>query len=428
MEFLKKKSGITLIALIVTIIVLLILAGISMSMIAGNNGITNQATEARDQTIIAQEREQVELAYMSALTNNLGDSVTANDLQGELDISVGNNKTQVTSGSGSILNVHFFDTRHNYEVQDGEVVFTSEGEATVEPTSIYAKLYTYSDGSGDVLVLASYDGYEESASNLSLKEDYGDVSMNKYSLSYPPEWTDAENNIIAVKIVDKIVPTTTSYYFYYCNIENINLENLDTSQVTDMSGMFSYCSSLTNLDLSSFSTSQVTDMSSMFSGCDLLIDLNLSSFDTRQVTDMSFMFAYSDSLTNLNLSSFNTSQVTDMSSMFAGCNSLTNLNLSSFNTSQVTNMSDMFLHCSLLTEIPEGLLENSQRVTSFYRTFAGCENLTGEAPELWKRVTEDTIDYIGIPDGAGCFSYCSKLINYQDIPEYWRNDPTPVPD
>ena len=44
----KRNKGITLIALVVTIIVLLILAGISISMLTGQNGILNRASEAKN--------------------------------------------------------------------------------------------------------------------------------------------------------------------------------------------------------------------------------------------------------------------------------------------------------------------------------------------------------------------------------------------
>ena len=46
----KQSKGITLIALIITIIVLLILAGVTISMLTGENGILNQATHAKDTT------------------------------------------------------------------------------------------------------------------------------------------------------------------------------------------------------------------------------------------------------------------------------------------------------------------------------------------------------------------------------------------
>ena len=54
-----SKKGITLIALVVTIIVLLILAGISIQMLTGQNGILKRAEEAKIKTEIATEQEQI---------------------------------------------------------------------------------------------------------------------------------------------------------------------------------------------------------------------------------------------------------------------------------------------------------------------------------------------------------------------------------
>ena len=58
----KRQKGITLIALVITIIVLLILAGVSISMISGDDGIATQAGNARTNTKAAQIEEAIELA------------------------------------------------------------------------------------------------------------------------------------------------------------------------------------------------------------------------------------------------------------------------------------------------------------------------------------------------------------------------------
>ena len=47
---LRKNTGITLIALVITIIILLILAGVSIAMLTGNNGILTQAKNAKENT------------------------------------------------------------------------------------------------------------------------------------------------------------------------------------------------------------------------------------------------------------------------------------------------------------------------------------------------------------------------------------------
>ena len=133
----KEKRGITLIALVVTIIVLLILAGISIGMLSGNNGILKKSRETKSATITGEEKEQVELAYLSATAKKLGENITAKNLQDELDISVGSGKTLVEVNSDTTLNVLFRDTYHNYNVNGGIV---SKAETEEE---IVARLLQY---------------------------------------------------------------------------------------------------------------------------------------------------------------------------------------------------------------------------------------------------------------------------------------------
>ena len=90
----------------------------------------------------------------------------------------------------------------------------------------------------------------------------------------------------------------SSFWFsFLINLTEINnIENLDTSYVTDMMDMFSSMSSLTTLDVSDFDTSNVTNMSGMFNSMELLTALNLSGFDTSNVIDMNSMFLGSSNL------------------------------------------------------------------------------------------------------------------------------------
>ena len=65
----KEQKGITLIALVITIIVLLILAGVSIAMLTGNNGVLTKATTAKSETAVAEVKEQVMLAMNEILMN-----------------------------------------------------------------------------------------------------------------------------------------------------------------------------------------------------------------------------------------------------------------------------------------------------------------------------------------------------------------------
>ncbi|MCF0124860.1 MAG: hypothetical protein HUJ68_03745 [Clostridia bacterium] len=66
----KNRKGITLIALVITIIILLILAGVSISLLTGENGIINQTENARNTTSKAEEKEKIGLAIATSLTND----------------------------------------------------------------------------------------------------------------------------------------------------------------------------------------------------------------------------------------------------------------------------------------------------------------------------------------------------------------------
>ena len=91
----KQEKAITLIALVVTIIVLLILAGISISMLTGENGILNRASEAKESTGTAQTEELVKLSITDALTQGLG-SLTDANLKTALNNNIGVGKYEIS--------------------------------------------------------------------------------------------------------------------------------------------------------------------------------------------------------------------------------------------------------------------------------------------------------------------------------------------
>ena len=155
-----------------------------------------------------------------------------------------------------------------------------------------------------------------------------------------------------------ILPSDSSFMFYmFNNLSEISdISDWDTSNVTNMSYMFSNTGSSATtftLDLSSWNTSNVTNMSGMFFGAGNSATTwsigDISSWNTSNVTDMSRMFSYAGRSATAwsvgDLSSWNASNVTNMSDMFAsaGYSAATfTLDLSSWNTSNVTSMNNMF--------------------------------------------------------------------------------------
>ena len=58
------------------------------------------------------------------------------------------------------------------------------------------------------------------------------------------------------------------------------------------------------------------------------------------------------------------------------------------------------------------LRSNIIKITTFYQTFSGCSNLTGTAPALWTMFPNATMGM--------CFRGCTKLSNYDAIPNTWK--------
>ena len=86
---LKERKGITLIALVITIIVLLILAGVSIAMLTGQNGILTQAQNAKTTNENKSAEEKVKLAIMAAKSQSTDGSLELDKLTTEVTTNYG---------------------------------------------------------------------------------------------------------------------------------------------------------------------------------------------------------------------------------------------------------------------------------------------------------------------------------------------------
>ncbi len=127
-EKLKQKKGITLIALVITIIVLLILAGVSIAMLTGDNGILTQATNAKEKTDKATEEEKIQIAVLgsSVTDNSYAEVLDIDSFKKELANQFGNQELDVVAnGDGSFI-ITVEDTQRKYYVNDDKTVINSD--------------------------------------------------------------------------------------------------------------------------------------------------------------------------------------------------------------------------------------------------------------------------------------------------------------
>lgn len=142
-------------------------------------------------------------------------------------------------------------------------------------------------------------------------------------------WKDYWKSISKIVISKEVIaPENSSFLFAdLFNVTEIEgLENLDTSNVENMSYMFAYMYKLKGLNLINFDTSKVKNMDSMFvNDTSSLVTLDISNFETDNVENMCKMFAGQDKLTTLNLTNFNFTKVNNRELMLSGMKNLTNL-------------------------------------------------------------------------------------------------------
>ena len=130
----KRNSGITLIALVITIIVLLILAGVSITMITGNNSILKQATSASRETTHANVYEQLQLkAAEYYLGKNSG------------DVTEGTLIAYLQSGSKPTISEELGEGSGKYQIYVENLLGTTpiygKGTASGSDTSTYKDVY-----------------------------------------------------------------------------------------------------------------------------------------------------------------------------------------------------------------------------------------------------------------------------------------------
>ena len=152
--------------------------------------------------------------------------------------------------------------------------------------------------------------------------DYDDTSPDKYILN---GWTGStteteiyipgEYNGRQISLKDlKIFPSSMTHL----QLEEVNGKKVQLETV-DLLDSFKENRTVINLDLSGLDTSRVTNMSAMFSWCSYLKSLNVNGWNTENVQSMFEIFNYCSSLSNLDVSGFQTENVTKMGSMFSRC-------------------------------------------------------------------------------------------------------------
>ena len=377
MNRIKSSKAITLIALVVTIVVLLILAGISIQMLKGDNGIIGKANEAKLESRAGDVEELVQLWKIK--NENIK---TKNELEGKNDALVSKE-----------------EMLENLKKEDK--VFDNEIDTEREIIIIGTREIPY--------------GEEVDKSALIMLVNSGDTGE-----AWLPIWENEEGRIIdwGDGKVTTAENKNTGEKKYASVIQN---EVAKSKIVAASAPVPIHTYSEKNKEYKVTITGKCTKIYNVYG-------INANILEIIQWGETGLEYVKLARCINLRKIASPTEKsfekITDFSETFYRCESLTSIPEDLFaNCPNVTTFKSTFEDCISLTSIPEDLFANCPNVTDFTYTFCRCTGLTGEPIKLWKRVLNgSTNNYIGKPDGQGCYYNATGLNNYENIPEYWRTD------
>ena len=201
MEKIQRNKGITLISLVVTIIILIILAGITINIILGKNGIIDKTQEAKIGTEIGREKEILQLAIGDIAAGNEGKlNFNKESLEKALKDNSGMDGITADKSSERLYIVTFPDSKRQYEVYaDGTIADAAPKTEDNTPDSIEQKdENTYLIQSIEDLVIlsntvnAGTDSYE--GKTFEIQCDLNFASVNSYINPEENDFGDANGD------------------------------------------------------------------------------------------------------------------------------------------------------------------------------------------------------------------------------------------
>ena len=201
----KQKNGITLIALVITIIVLLILAGVSIAMLTGQNGILTQAQNAKTTTEDKSAEEKIKLAVMATRAQSEG-VLDADKLVAEITNNYGGTATK--TGTGFPVNA----------TVDGKS-FTIDGDGNVTSTGS-------GNGPTERKLLSEITGNE--TANTPAKDNLGNPITIPAGFEVDNPNDNVEDGIV---VRDKTHTNTAGSEFVWIPVENVKTRDKGTINI-----------------------------------------------------------------------------------------------------------------------------------------------------------------------------------------------------
>ena len=462
-----KQKGITLIALVITIIVLLILAGVSIATLTGQNGVLTQANNAKIAQAHGNVKDSMALAYneyqLEKQTQNVGEiEKVASTSKVEIKGKEKNYLARLDTFLDFLLDKGFIESKETGKIIVDKLtgahqeIGNGEGETDIykiEGTEgTYKVKYYNNEGSQEDIWTVTGNESKPQGNTKSIKmivnsgEDglvllpilKGDVSIENKKITI--NWGDGKietipNENAEVIIEQKKVANVngrTQIAAVDTNTLTIGMHNYEQKNVEyeiEIDGNIKAININATDEYLNYGTGEVIDYPN---GQEKILEITQWGETGLERVDLSYCTNLRKIASPSENSFINIDPEYGFQGAFGYCEKLTEIPADLFsNCPQITSFGGTFYECRSLTKIPQTLFDNCQNVIEFTVTFGRCTGLTGNAIPLWERIEGyENLDFNTIsdwknkiPDGFNCYVDCEGLSNYNLIPKYWKDVP-----
>ena len=396
MKILKNKNAITLIALVITIIIMLLLAGVAIQMTIGENGLIAKSTQAKSQQAKSELYETAKLSYLNLKAKSIEAGLTNPTVESILSETDFLNKYNVVGDNITNKNNEIIDTKDNLikYIKNNELLSSNSDQLILELNVISSGVLEfycsdsdssieieYHDNSKEIITSPGYHApsttknYNPGKYKLKLK-GLNNNHLNGLSIiSYADmnvdilDWGKAPNKQTGITLpnINNIISPEPDYltvHYYQGKFNSIPNDLFSQKINNEIMSCFSYCDNITSIP------------EDLFKNC-----INAKEFD--------YTFAHCNNLKNIpeNIFKYNTN-VETFSRTFAGFSgSSIPENLFKYNT-KVKTFDNVFYGTDFKT-VPENLFKYNINVESFWQLFENSKLET--VPEnLFKYNTKAT--------------------------------------
>ena len=416
-----KKTGITLIALVITIVIMLLLAGVAIQMTMGENGLIAKSVQAQKEQAKAELYDTAKLSYMSLNTKALENGQPSPNAELALSTTEFTNKYNVVGDDVTDKNGNVIDTKANVlNIIQGTVAggltsgTTPGGSAPAEswPKTVGGVTIPEEDKDKMILKLKILTGsLHINFRSERISVDYGN-GIKRESVDIRTgetiEYQEGEYILKASDFRDfRIMPGFGMYYTPSMEIEILQWGKIETSE-TNEDGIYIHGVSkiyepepdkivvgytgthLTEIPEWLFSKKVTNKKLGIFRIAPKLNKIPENLFKNNvNVESFEGMFQNCDILEELpeNLFKYNT-KVLNFNTTFLECRNLKNIPSSLFKYNTEVKEFTYTFKGTPLNSIPEDLFKYNTKVESFKYTFSECWNIKGIPENLFKHNTE----------------------------------------